>query len=81
MLLFLTPRAQKDFNELPKPEQKKAARKLDLLEVKPLIGKKLGGKLDNLRCLRAWPYRIIYHIQDYDEIWIDHILHRQGAYK
>ena len=81
MLLFLTPQAQKDYNKLPKPEQKKAARKLNLLEKEPFVGKKLGGELDNLRCLRSWPYRIIYHIQDKDEIWVDHILHRQGAYK
>lgn len=81
MQLFLTPQAKKDYSKLPKPEQKKATRKLDLLEEVPLIGKKLGGELNDLRCLRSWPYRIVYHIQNKNEIWVDHILHRQGAYK
>ena len=82
MKLFLTPQAKKDYSKLPKAEQNKAVRKLDLLEKAPLIGKKLSGELGDLRCLRFWPYRIIYHIeQKKKEIWIDHIIHRQGAYK
>lgn len=82
MKLFLTGRARKDYLRLQSPEQKKVAKKLDLLEVEPLIGKKLSGKLGDLRCLRSWPYRIIYYIdQGKKEVWIDHIIHRQGAYK
>lgn len=82
MRLLFTERAKKDYSGLPKPEQKKAARKIDLLEENPLIGKKLSGKLVDFRCLRFWPYRIIYHIeQKKKEVWIDHIIHRQGAYK
>ncbi len=82
MRLFLTKQAKREFFKLPAPEQKKAARKINLLEERPLIGKKLGGELGNLRCLRFWPYRIIYHVeQKKKEIWVDHIIHRQGAYK
>jgi mRNA-degrading endonuclease RelE of RelBE toxin-antitoxin system len=81
MKLFLTPQAKKDYSKLPVPEQKKVVRKMNLLEGNPLIGKKLSGELGGLRCVRSWPYRIIYHIKQKNEIWVDHILHRQRAYK
>jgi len=81
MRLFLTNQAKKDYSRLPKSEQEKVVRKIDLLEVSPFIGNKLGGELKDLRCFRSWPYRIIYHIKEKKEIWIDHILHRQGVYK
>jgi len=79
--LFLTKQAEKEFAELPKSEQKKAVRKLELLEKNPLLGKKLSGRLAAFRCLRFWPYRIIYHIdQIRGEIWVDHMIHRQRVY-
>lgn len=80
MDLFLTKQAEKDFLTLPKSERKKAVRKLELLRKSPLTGKKLTGKLDGLRSLRFWPYRIIYHIER-NVVWVDHMIHRQGVYK
>ncbi|MEK7550265.1 MAG: type II toxin-antitoxin system RelE/ParE family toxin [Patescibacteria group bacterium] len=82
MELILTKQTQKELLKLPKSEQKKAVRKLELLGKNQLIGKKLTGKLEVFRSLRFWPYRIIYHIdQIKKKVWIDHIIHRQGAYK
>ena len=67
---------------MPSIEKRKAARKIDVLEKEPFIGKKLSGKLRDRKCLRSWPYRIIYYIKAAKkEIWIEHIIHRQGAYK
>lgn len=80
--LILTKQAEKELIRLPKGEQRKAVKKLELLERNPLVGKKLAGKLEIYRSLRFWPYRIIYHIDEKNrEIWVDHIIHRQGAYK
>ncbi len=82
MDIYFTRRAEKDFLGLPKIEQKKAIKKISLLQEDPLVGKKLTGKLALFRCLRFWPYRIIYHLdKTKKEIWIDHLMHRQGVYK
>lgn len=82
MKLILAREAEKDFDKLPKTEQIKAFKKLNLLEKDPFIGKKLSGKLTGFRSLRFWPYRIIYHLEkSKKEVWIDAILHRQRAYK
>jgi len=80
--LFFTRQAEKDFSGLPKSEKKKAVKKLETLKGDPLLGKRLTGKLKGFMSLRFWPYRVIYHIdKQKKEIWIDHIIHRQGAYK
>jgi mRNA-degrading endonuclease RelE of RelBE toxin-antitoxin system len=80
--LFLTRQAEKDLFRLSKNEKRKATVKLEQLGKDPLIGKKLTGKLKNFRSLRSWPYRIIYHIEEKRrEVWVDHIIHRQGVYK
>lgn len=82
MKLFLTKQAQKEYFKLTQSDQKKVVRKINELEKDPFVGKKLGGELDKLRSLRSWPYRIIYYIkQNKKEVWVEHIIHRQGAYK
>lgn len=78
--VYLTPQAQKDYKKLPTVEQKKIKKRLGLLEINHLSGKKLTGKLSEVYSLRAWPYRILYLIQD-NQAWITHIAHRQGVYK
>lgn len=74
--------AQKQYNKLPNTTKPRIARAIATLSINPLKGKKLGGELNSLRSLRAWPYRIIYRI-NVIERWVDvsDILHRQGAYK
>lgn len=79
--VFVTPRAQKDTKEIPEREKSKIKKKLSLLEDDPQAGKKLFGELAGFYSLRVWPYRIIYFVKENSEVWIVHILHRQGAYK
>jgi mRNA-degrading endonuclease RelE of RelBE toxin-antitoxin system len=82
MQVIITPKAQKHFKKLPKPEQTKVKRKFKLLEDDPLSGKKLDGEFAELRSIRAWPYRIFYYLNAKEEkLFITSILHRQGAYK
>lgn len=79
--VIITPRAQKQFNHLPQSEQAKIRKKLSALESDFLIGKKLSGELSELRSLKAWPYRIIYHIdREQKKVFVTSIVHRQGAY-
>lgn len=84
MEVVLTPKAQKHYKNLPKSEQSKIKRKIKVLEANPNIGKKLSGELEELRIIRAWPYRIFYYISEKNDeakIYIVSILHRQGTYK
>lgn len=81
MKVYLRPVAEKQFKKLPPPEKKKVARKLLLLTNDQTIGKLLQGEYAGSHSLRAWPYRIIYSIEDHDTIVVYSISHRQGAYK
>ncbi len=82
MQVIITPKAQKQYKKLPKPEQTKIKRKLITLEQEPLAGKKLEGEFSELRTIRAWPYRIFYYLDEKDDkLFITGIFHRQGAYK
>lgn len=82
MEILVTPQAQKQIKLLPVSQQKKITKKILILESTPLAGKKLSGHLSSSRSLKAWPYRIIYFIDNaYKKIWITSVLHRQGVYK
>lgn len=82
MKVTITPSAQKDFSHLQQKDKEKIKKKLSLLETNPLEGKKLSGELNELRSLRAWPYRIIYYIKNEEKAaYITSIVHRQGAYR
>ena len=82
MRVEFTKAADKEFEQLPRAEMKKVARKLLALENNPYSGKKLEGKLKDRYSLRAWPYRILYIIDPKNQtVYIDTIEHRQGVYK
>lgn len=82
MNLELTVTAIKQLQKLPKKEANKVIRKLELLQESPYSGKKLTGKLSDRYSLKAWPYRILYIIDNKEEkVIIDVIEHRQGVYK
>jgi len=82
MDIIITPKAIKQYNQLPKNEQSKIKKKLNILKENSQEGKKLSGEFMDLRSLRAWPYRIIYYIdQKRKKIFIITIAHRQGVYK
>lgn len=82
MKVIITPKADKQYERLPKPAQEKIKRKIVLLEKDELIGKKLSGDFAGLRSLKTWPYRIIYYVNgEQDAVFVTSITHRQGAYK
>lgn len=82
MQVIITPKALKQYNHIPKTDQAKIKKKLLVLEQDSQEGKKLSGEFAELRSLRAWPYRIIYYINNKQKkIFITTIAHRQGVYK
>lgn len=82
MEVLVTPKALKQYNHLPKTEKTKIKKKLLLLEQNAQEGKKLSGEYNELRSLRAWPYRIVYFIDNkINKIYVVTIAHRQGVYK
>ena len=82
MQVILSKIAAKHLEQLPKSEKSKMEKKLLRLQENPYSGKKLPGELDKSRSLKAWPYRIIYSINENGKIVeISDILHRQGVYK
>lgn len=82
MKVILSREAQKSYTHFPILEQKKIRKKLVALEENPYIGKKLEGQLSGYRSTRAWPYRIIYQVNEKEQrIEICDILHRQGVYQ
>lgn len=81
MQVLLAKAAQKQYKKLPKPEQIKIRKKLEVLSQDPHAGKKLEGILEGRRSLRAWPYRIIYSInKSKKRVEVSEILHRQRVY-
>lgn len=82
MQLIISKEAAKNLERLPKSENSKVRKKLLILQEAPYIGKKLSGELGGSRSLRAWPYRIIYSINNNKKVVeVSQILHRQGAYR
>lgn len=81
MNVLLSKDATKQYKRLPKIEQTKIYKKLIQLQDNPYEGKKLAGELEKIRSLRAWPYRILYEINEENKtIEIHKIAHRQGIY-
>ena len=82
MRVLVTPKALKQYNHLSKSERLKVKKKISALEHDPQEGKKLSGEYAKLRSLKAWPYRIIYYIDNTRRtVFIVTIAHRQGVYK
>lgn len=79
--VFLTDQAQKELLKPPSREKLKIQKKLLTLESNAFVGKKLVGKLSGFYSLKIWPYRAVYLVKENKEIWVVHILHRQGVYK
>lgn len=82
MDVILSKDAVKQYKRLPKSYITKIHKKLISLQQNPYEGKKLIGELEGIRSLRAWPYRILYEINEEKKtIGILKITHRQGVYK
>ena len=81
MQVILSNDAIKQYGHLTKPDRTKVKKKLFLLATSPYAGKKLGGEFAGIYSLRAWPYRILYSINEQEKrVEIHKIKHRQGAY-
>lgn len=82
MDVLLTKEANRQYNKLIKTDKIKIDKKILLLFSDSYAGKKLSGEFIGKCSLKAWPYRIIYIIDESKKIiWILSILHRQEAYK
>ncbi|KKQ33705.1 MAG: Plasmid stabilization system [Candidatus Collierbacteria bacterium GW2011_GWC2_44_18] len=80
MKIFYTSKAEKQLIGLPKSELKKIFSKIEKLSDESGAGKPLKGEFDGLYSLRAWPYRIIYKVEE-GALVICSVAHRQGVYK
>lgn len=81
MEVVLSKNATKQYDKIDKSDRTKIHKKLKFLESQPNAGKKLTGELNDLRSLRAWPYRIIYEINvKLNRVEVHKIAHRQNAY-
>jgi len=82
MFVILSKDCLKQYQRLPKAEQVKIRKKLHTLEQNPHSGKKLTGELKGIYSLRAWPYRILYEINEIEKrVEVHKIAHRQGVYR
>ena len=82
MEVIITPQASKQYDQIPKTEQLKIKKKLLVLNQNPYDGKKLSGNFSGLRSLRAWPYRIIYYVDEkLKRVFVVTLAHRQGVYE
>lgn len=82
MDVLLTKEANKQYDKLIKTDKIKIDKKILLLFSDSFAGKKLSGEFIGKYSLKAWPYRIIYIVEESKKIiWILSILHRQGVYK
>jgi mRNA-degrading endonuclease RelE of RelBE toxin-antitoxin system len=82
MELILSKNAEKEYKKLPKSDQKKVYRKLQVVEKTPTDSKKLFGQLAGIYSVRVWPYRILFQINEREQrIEVLKIAHRQSVYK
>lgn len=82
MRVILSNDAYKQYQHLPKPQQAKIKKKLHSLEKDYHGGKKLTGELSGIWSVRAWPYRILYEVNEKkQQVEVLKTSHRQGVYK
>lgn len=81
MNLYLTKTFQKRFSKLSKTIQNKIEGALKEISLDPNSGKKLLGELEGEHSFRVGTYRIIYSIDEQDNIWIETVRHRKNAYR
>lgn len=81
MALYLTRTFQKNFERIPQDFRPQIKRSLKKLSKNPHIGKKLKGALEGEWSIRIGDYRIIYSIDDQENIWLETIRHRKDVYK
>lgn len=81
MNLYLTKTFQKRFSKLPKTIQNKIETALKEIYLDLHSGKRLLGELEGEFSFRVGTYRIIYCIDEQENIWIETVRHRKNAYR
>lgn len=82
MKLEYSKSSQKSLKRLSQKKRIKALLIIGEITKNPLVGKKLKGKLSQLRSIKVWPYRIVYYYNKKSKyLFIDEIEHRQGVYR
>ena len=82
MQVIITPNALRQYEHFQKSDQTIIRNRLLLLERYPLEGKKLTGRLAEIRSLKVWPYRILYYIDKKKrKVFVVTMAHRQWVYK
>lgn len=80
--VYFTPNTQKILNKLRDKKLEKRIRDAKIkLEQNPIVGKKLTGKLEGQYSLRVWPYRIVYFVNQKNDVIITDIRHRKDVYR
>lgn len=78
--LVFTGEFLRNVKKLNKEDQIRILRELRILEEKPLVGKRLMGRLSGLLSFRVGDYRIIYQLLG-NKVIIRTIGHRRTVYK
>ena len=82
MNIVYTPEAFKNLKKVGAKDLSKIKRKINTLHNNPLAGNLLQGKFEGLRCLRAWPLRIIYTYNPKEKIiTVETVEYRGDVYK
>ena len=81
MRLLLTNTFKGKFKKLPLGVRNKIEEVLLSIYEDPLSGKGLMGELEGEFSFRVAKYRIIYFIDENDNIWIEAVGHRQDIYR
>jgi mRNA interferase RelE/StbE len=79
--LFLSNTFQKKFQKIPKDIQIKIESALREISQNPNAGKKLMGELEGEYSYRIGRFRIIYYLEEMQNIWIETVNHRKDVYR
>lgn len=79
--LFLTNTFQKKFRKVPNNVQARIEEALEVISRDPFAGKKLMGDLEGEYSYRIGRYRIIYFMDEKQNIWIETVSHRKEVYR
>jgi len=78
--LYLTNTFQKKFQKMPKDIQVRIEESLREISRYPYEAKKLMGELEVEYSYRIGRYRIIYFVDEKQNIWIETVSHRKDVY-
>ncbi len=78
---YLTNTVQKKFQKLPKDIQVRIEDALREISLNPYVGKKLMSELEGEYSFRIGRYRIIYFMDEMQNIWIETVNHRKDVYR